>query len=238
MRRLVKFLRVSLVAFISALLLGCGSEVALVAGSLESDLGKEIEKRFRVIGKDLYGKIQVKKAKEGRYDIFIPIKDKVYTKAYLDDFRKRSKRLKEVRDGDAKDIIIGGFVYGFACTQLFLPPSGIMAGRILKNWGPRERSPYIEPGPGYKWLPPIMATEKINSIEVEVWICKGKSALDMPKRDEYGNIIPEEQEPPFKIGSLKLSCDAKPEGLKWENWSYASKEVKEQVWQKAIVKVE
>jgi len=239
MRRLVNFLRVGLVAFISALLLGCGSEVALVAGSLESDLGKKIEKRFRVIGKDLYGKIQVKKAEEGRYDIFIPIKDEVYKEAYLDDFKKRrSKRLKEVRDGDAKDIIIGGLAYGFAYTQIPVRLLVISGAAIGKSWGPkeRERSPYAETG--WEWLPPVVDTEKINSIEVEVWICKGKSALDMPKRDEYGNIIPEEQEPPFKIGSLKLSCDAKPEGLKWENWSYASKEVKEQVWQKAIVKVE
>ena len=195
MRRLIAILKIGFILFTSVLLVGCGS------------MDKKIEKRVRVIGQDLYGKIQVKKAEEGCYDIFIPIKHRVYTKAYLDDFKKRrSKRLKGVRDGDAKDIIIGGFVYGFACTQLFLPPSGIMAGRILKNWGPRERSPYIEPGPGYKWLPPIMATEEINSIEVEVWICKGKSALDRPKRDKYGNIIREEQEPPFKIGLLKRKC--------------------------------
>ena len=194
-----------------------------------------------MIGQDLYGKIQVKKAKEGRYDIFIPIKDKVYTKAYLDDFRKRSTRLKEVRDGNAKDIIIGGLAYGFAYTQIPVRLLVLAGADIGKSWGPkeRERSRYAEIG--WRWLPPVMDTERVNSIEVEVWICKGKSALDMldmPKRDKYGNIIREEQEPPFKIGSLKLSCDAKPEGLKWQNWSYASKEVKEQVWQKAIVKVE
>ncbi len=233
MRRLVKFLRVGLVSFISALLLGCGSEVSLVVDSLEGGVSEKIEGRLRKMGKDLHGKVQVKKTEDGHYDVFIPIK---YETEYFDYYKKRSKRLREVRDGMPKGIIRAGFVYGFACTQAFLPPSGIMASRTIRHWGPKEKDPYGASDPTYKWSPPIVDREKINSIEVEVWVYKRKPPSYKLKRDEYGNEIYEE-EPPLRIGSLKLSYDAKPEEMKWENLDHASKQVEKGIWQKAIVEV-
>lgn len=230
--RLITVLQAGLVVFLSILFIGC--ELLFVEGLLEGGVSEKIEGRLRKMGKDLNGKVQVKKTEDGRYNVFIPIK---YETEYFDRYKKRAKRLREVRDGEAKGIIRAGFVYGFACTQAFLPPSGIMASRTIKYWGPKEKDPYGASDPTYEWSPPIVDTEKINSIELEVWVYKRKPPSYKLKRDEYGNEIYEE-EPPFGIGSLKLFYDAKPEEMKWENLDHVSKQVEKGIWQKAIVKVE
>lgn len=236
-RRSIELLQVCLAVFIfSVLFFGCGPEVAVVE-SLSKGVAKKIEARLHEVGEELHGKIQVKKVENERYDIFIPIKDKLYKKAYFDDYKKRrSARLESIRSKYKKDIIIGGLAYGFAYADV-RDVERLMGIRLVpagKIWASKE-SPFV--GLGAAWFPPVVDAEKINSIEVEVWKCMAEEAY-VKGRDEYGNVIRYEEEPPLKIGSLKLHYNAKPEEMKWENWWRVSKQVKKRIWQKAIVKVE